>query len=283
MSEIASAERRPFNTKLLYKYLALFVVAGMIIIPLLATVLGGFKTGAELRTNPFGFPAIWQTDNYWNILTSDKYWQMMGNSLLISSLSVFVTLVCSSTAAFVFAHMKFYGKDFLLSYLMVGLLFPVATAILPLFLLIRDIGLLNTYLGVVLPTSAFSLGMSILLMLNMFKQLPKELLSAALVDGCGYIRFFWHVTLPLSKPILMTVGVIAFVHSWNQYILPLILLNTETKYPWPLGIMEFQGEFTTEWHLILAFVTLTIIPAVIVFIFAQKHIVSGLTAGAVKG
>ncbi|MBL4646894.1 MAG: carbohydrate ABC transporter permease [Rhizobiales bacterium] len=186
-------------------------------------------------------------------------------------------------AAFVFAHVKFYGREFLLSYLMIGLLFPVATAILPLFLMIRDLGLLDSYLGVVLPTAAFSLGMSILLTLNMFKQLPKELLSAALVDGCGYIRFFWYVTLPLSKPILTTVGIISFVHSWNQYILPLILLNSPARYPWTMGIMEYQGEFTTDWHLILAFVTLTVIPAIIVFVFTQKYIIAGLTAGAVKG
>lgn len=272
-----------FDYSLLYKYLALFVVAGLVLVPLLATAIGGFKTGAELRTNPFGLPSDWQFDNYLNILFNDRYWRMMGNSLLISSISVFITLVCSTTAAFVFAHIKFFGREYILNFFIAGLLFPVATAVLPLFIMIRDIGLLNTYLGVILPTSAFSLGMSILLTLNMFKQLPKELLSAALVDGCGYARFFWHITLPLSRPIITTVGIIAFVHSWNQYILPLILLNTESKYPWPLGIMEYQGEYTTEWHLVLAFVTLTIIPAVLIFVFVQKYIVAGLTAGAVKG
>jgi hypothetical protein len=107
--------------------------------------------------------------------------------------------------------------------------------------------------------------------------------DAALIDGCGYLKFFRYVTLPLSRPILGTVGIIAFVHSWNSYLLPLILLNRDTMYPWPLGIMVYQGEYSTDWNLILAFVTLTILPAIAMFLTVQKHIVAGLTAGAVKG
>ena len=147
----------------------------------------------------------------------------------------------------------------------------------------RDLGLLDTYLGVVLPQVAFWLAMSILLFRRFFKDLPPELLDAALIDGCGYIRFFWHVTLPLSRPILATVGIIVFVHSWNAYLLPLVMLNSRQLYPWPLGIMVYQGEYPTDWHLVLAFITLTILPAIVMFLLAQKHIVAGLTAGAVKG
>ena len=144
-------------------------------------------------------------------------------------------------------------------------------------------GILDTYWGVVLPQVAFGLGSSILLCRNFFRRLPTELLDAALIDGCGYLKFFRYVTLPLSRPILGTVGIIAFVHSWNAYLLPLILLNRDTMYPWPLGIMVYQGEYSTDWNLILAFVTLTILPAIAMFLTVQKHIVAGLTAGAVKG
>ena len=129
-------------------------------------------------------------------------------------------------AAFTFAHIKFFGSSMLLSYLTLGLLFPAATAILPLFIKVRDLGLLDTYFGVVLPQVAFGLAMSILLLRRFFKDLPHELLEAALVDGCSYIKFFRYVTLPLSRPILATVGTIAFVNSWNAYLLPLVMLNT---------------------------------------------------------
>ena len=167
--------------------------------------------------------------------------------------------------------------------LTLGLLFPAATAILPVFIKVRDLGLLDTYFGVILPQVAFSLAMSVLLLRRFFKDLPDELLEAALVDGCSYSNFFRYVTLPLSGPILATVGTITFVHSWNAYLIPLIMLNSDSLYPWPLGVMVYQGEYSTEWHLVLAFITLTILPTILLFLFAQKYIVAGLTAGAVKG
>jgi raffinose/stachyose/melibiose transport system permease protein len=263
-------------------YLALIVVACIVVLPLVATALGGFKTLGDLRANPFGLPTEWRWRNYGDIIVSGRYWLQMANSLWIAILTVALTLALSGMAAFVFAHVRFFGDACLLNYFLIGLMFPAATAILPLFLRIRDLGLLDTYMGVVLPQTAFHLGVSILLLRNYFRNLPAELLDAAFVDGCGYFRFFWHITLPLSRPIVATVGVITFVSSWNSYIIPLIMLNTESRYPWPLGIMVYKGEFATDWELILAFITLTILPTIIAFFVAQKHIIAGLTAGAVK-
>jgi raffinose/stachyose/melibiose transport system permease protein len=282
MSEVETAAA-PIDLTRLYKALFLAVVATFVVVPLLATVLGGFKSLGELRVNPFGLPQRWEWSNYADILLSKRYWELLRNSLIISTLTVTLTLIVASMAAFAFAHVKFFGSSMLLGYLTLGLLFPAATAVLPLFIKVRDLGLLDTYFGVALPQVAFSLAMSILLLRRFFKDLPHELLEAAQVDGCTYINFFRYVTLPLSRPILATVGTIAFVNSWNAYLLPLVMLNTDDLYPWPLGIMVYQGEYSSEWHLILAFITLTILPTVIIFIIAQKHIVAGLTAGAVKG
>ena len=251
--------------------------------PLFVTALGGLKSLGELRVNPFALPSHWEWTNYWNILTSLRYWQLLWNSLVIAALTVVLTVAVSAMAAFVFAHIRFVGRDFLFNYLLLGLMFPAATAILPLFIKIRDLGMLDTYRGVVLPQVAFGLASSVLLFRNYFKQLPGELFEAALIDGCGYFRFFWHVTLPLSRPILATVAVIVFVHSWNGYLLPLVVFNRETLYTWTLGIMAYQGEYSTDWNLVLAFITLTILPAVVIFFSAQKHIVAGLTSGSVKG
>jgi raffinose/stachyose/melibiose transport system permease protein len=283
MSDAAAPVRRPIDLVPVYKALFLAVIAAFVAVPLLATVLGGFKSLGELRTNPFGLPTDWEWQNYADILLSARYWQLLWNSLVISSLTMVLTLIAASMAAFAFAHIRFFGSAMLLSYLTMGLLFPAATAILPLFIKVRDLGLLDSYFGVVLPQVAFGLAMSILLLRRFFKDLPHELLEAALVDGCSYINFFRYVTLPLSLPILATVGTIVFVNSWNNYLIPLVMLNSDALYPWPLGIMVYQGEFTADWHLILAFITLTILPTIILFIFAQKYIVAGLTAGAVKG
>ncbi len=291
----------------LYRLLALCLVAALVLVPLLATALGGFKSLGELRVNAFGLPQVWVWQNYWDILVptelqssaawSDmsewganlaalgrhKYWQFLGNSLVIGLLTVFLTLAVAAPAAFAFAHLKFFGDRFLFNYLILGLTFPFATAILPLFIKVRDLGLLDTHWGVVLPQVAFGLAISLLLLRNAFRQLPYELFESALMDGCGYNRIFFSIVLPLSRPILATVAIVAFVTSWNNFLLPLVVLNTTRKYPWPMGLMEYQGEFMTYWQLVLAFITLTILPAIVMFVLAQRHIVAGLTAGAVKG
>ena len=281
MTEATSSVRMTAGTRL-YLYGSLIFVAAIVLVPLVTTALGGFKALGELRVNPFGLPSDWVWSNYLDILFGDRYWRQMLNSLFIATMTVILTVIASAMAAFTFAHVKFFGANHLLNYFLIGLMFPAATAILPLFIRIRDLGLLDTYWGVILPQVAFGLGMSILLFRNYFRNLPEELFQAAFVDGCGYIRFFWYISLPLSRPIVATVSIITFVNSWNSYILPLIMLNSESKYPWPLGIMVYRGEFGTEWQLVLAFITLTIMPTVIVFFLAQKHIIAGLTAGAVK-
>ena len=267
----------------LLRQAVLFFVAALVLIPLVATALGGFKSLGDLRVDPFGLPTSWEWRNYWDILAGARYWRQMGNSFVIAMLTVALTVTVSAMAAFVFVHVRFFGSAFLFNYLLLGLMFPAATAILPLFIKIRDLGLLDTYWGVVLPQVAFGLAASILLFRNYFRQLPAELIDAAAIDGCGYFGFFRYIVLPLSRPILATVAVITFVHSWNGYLLPLVVLNREALYPWPLGIMAFQGEYSTDWHLVLAFITLTVAPAVVMFFAAQRYIIAGLTTGSLKG
>ncbi len=261
----------------------LLLLATVVLYPLLAAALDGFKTLGELHENPVGLPHAWDSGNYWQILSGGRYWQVLGNSLTIALATVFLTLVVGAMAAFAFAHIKFFGDRYLYAYVQIGLLFPSTAAILPVFIKVRDLGLLDSYWGVILPQVAFALSMAVLLLRNAFKQIPSELFDAALIDGCGYFRFFRHVTLPLSGPILSTVAVIGFVNSWNGYLLPLVVLDSESRYPWTLGLMAYQGQYSTSWQLVLAFITLTILPAILMFLVAQRYIVAGLTAGAVKG
>ncbi|SPJ24150.1 carbohydrate ABC transporter permease [Palleronia abyssalis] len=261
----------------------LVIVASFVLAPLWATVMGGFKTNAEIRTAAFAVPEAFNIEFYGAILSDPAFWRYLGNSMLISSAAVILTLIVGSAAAYVFAQIKFFGSNFLFSYLLLGLMFPFATAILPLFIKIRDIGLLDTYWAVILPQTAFGLSLAILLFRTFFAQLPKELFEAAYIDGCGYVRFFIMFTLPLSTPILATVGVFVFVQSWNNFLLPLVVLNSREVFTWPLGMMQYRGEYVTQWNQTLAFVTLSLVPAVVFFLAAQKYIVAGLTGGAVKG
>jgi raffinose/stachyose/melibiose transport system permease protein len=266
-----------------FQWLTLLAVGLFVLVPLYTTVLGGFKEIGELRVNPFGLPASWDPIRFTEILTGSKYFLSMGNSLFIAVGTVVLSILLSSMTAFAFAHIKFFGSRYLMGYLMLGLLFPAATGILPLFIKMRDLGLLDSHIGIIIVQAAFSISFSVLLFYNFFKELPKELIDAARMDNCGYIRIYWYVTLPLCLPIIATVGVFNFVGSWNSFLLPLIVLNTDAKYTWPLGIMQFQGEYGSDWPRILAYLTLSLLPAVVAFLLAQRYIISGLTGGAVKG
>lgn len=261
----------------------LFASSAFVLIPFYATVMGGFKTTGELRTQPFALPQQWDLTYYKQILSDPALWTMMWNSLLYAGLTIFFTMLIASMVAFTFSHIHFFGKKYAYSYLITGMMFPAAVAILSLFIKIRDFGLLDSTAGVVLPQIAFGLAMSVLFFKSFFEQLPKEIFEAAMVDGCGYTRFFFKVVLPLSTPILATVGVFLLVGSWNSYIMPLILLNSPEKYPWTLGLMQFRGQYNVEWNLVLGYITITIIPAIVFFLLAQRYIVAGLGQGAVKG
>jgi raffinose/stachyose/melibiose transport system permease protein len=266
-----------------YRWLVLFAGAGFCLLPLWATLIGGFKSSGDLRTNAIGLPKVWVAANYASILTDDKFWHMLWNSAVITFFTVFCTLLVSSMAAFTLAHVRFAGKRWIANYLALGLTFPFPTAVLPVFIRVRDLGLLDTYWGVILPQVAFNLGFSIVLLRGFFSELPKELFEAAFMDGCSYTKMFWKITLPLSRPILATVGVLSLVGSWNSFLLPLVMINSDAIYPWPLGMMQYQGQYSTDWGRVLAFVSLTMTPAIFFYLLAQKHVIAGLTSGAVKG
>ena len=276
-----SKRRRPQVSA--FQWFTMLVIAAFIIVPFYTTALGGFKEVGELRVNPFGLPASWDPVRFTGILFGPSYMRSLGNSLFIAVGTVVLSTLISSMAAFAFAHIKFFGSKFLMGYLLLGLLFPSATAILPLFIKMRDLGLLDKHLGIIIVQVAFSLSFSVLLFHNFFKELPKELIDAARMDNCGYLRIYWYITLPLCLPIIATVGVFNFVGSWNSFLLPLITLNTDANYTWPLGIMQFQGQYGSDWPRILAYLTLSILPAIAFFLLAQRYIISGLTGGAVKG
>ena len=266
----------------LARLLVLVLIAGFVLVPIVATSLGGLKTLGELRTNTLGLPNQWIWENYLDVISRPDVWRMLGNSLTIAIFTVLLTLAVAAPAAFAFAHLKFFGEQMLFNYLILGLTFPFATAILPLFLKIRDLQLLDTHWGIILPQVAFGLAASVLLMRNAFRHVPTELVEAALIDGASYARIFWSIVLPLSLPIISTVAIITFVQSWNNYLLPLVVLNTPENYPWPLGLMQFQSLYSTDWPKILTYITITILPAITVFLLAQRYIIAGLTAGAMK-
>jgi len=262
--------------------LCLFV-ALLVLVPLVTAALGGLKTNAELFANPFGLPSTPQWSNYRSVLSEPTFWQELRNSTIVMLLTAIGVLVLSSMPAFVFSRLQFPGRELLFGFFTLGLLFPIAVAILPLYITLRQFHLIDTLWAVVLPQVAFGLPSNIVILRGFFAAVPKELEEAAFIDGVGYVGFFLRILLPLVRPALAAVFVLTLVASWNNFFLPLLVLNSQQNYTLPLGIMQFQGQHSTDWAMVLAFVTLSLVPTIIFYLFAERHIVSGLTAGAVKG
>lgn len=275
------------NTNVWYKVLKilfLVIIAIYTVFPLYVMLMGGFKTLQQLRADLLGLPRPFQFETFLKILnpSTSTFWRSFFNSFIIMAGTVFFDVLLSCLTGFTFARIKFFGREFLYNYFLLGLLFPLAVAILPMYLQMRDIGLLDTYLGIILPQAAFNLAFHTMLTRSFFEQIPMDLEEAATIDGCGKFGFLVRMVMPLSKPIITTIAVLTLVASWNQFLLPLLVLNDETKYTLPLGVMQYQGQYATDWARVLCYLTLCTIPAIIFYVLAQKEIVAGLTAGAVK-
>jgi raffinose/stachyose/melibiose transport system permease protein len=265
------------------RYAITLVVAASIIIPVAYAVLGGLRDTGQLLDTPFALPSDWFPHKYLEMLGGETYWRELGNSALIATIATVVVVGLAALAAFVFARIAFRGRELVYTLFTLGLLFPAAVAILPLYVLIRGLGLLDNPLGVALPEAAFGLPLTIVILRPFFQSIPHDLEDAAAIDGCGRFAFFWRVLLPLSRPALATVAVLAVVGSWNNFLLPLLILSGSDQWTLPLGVMNFSTEYNSDIARVLAFTSLSMIPALVFYLVAERQLVGGLTSGAVKG
>jgi raffinose/stachyose/melibiose transport system permease protein len=266
------------------KYIFLIVLCLLVIAPVATTFLGSIRTNGEFLSEPFGLPRSGiQWGNYIDILLSSIYWTYMKNSVIITAAVTLLNVVLGSMLAFVFTRVEFWGRGLLFNILSLGLLFPIVIAILPIFIQIRQLKLIDNLLGVIFPLVAFGLPGNVVILRGFFIQIPSELEDAAYIDGCSTFGFFRYILVPLARPALTSVAVLSVIGAWNEYFLPLIVLNDAQKWPLTLGMQQFQGQYLTDWARIMAYVTLLIIPALIFYSFAQEFIVTGLTGGELKG
>jgi raffinose/stachyose/melibiose transport system permease protein len=274
---------RPFRIAPLLQYAVAIVVALIVIIPLVTAAINGFKSNADLLLRPFGLPRVWVWENYTSVLQNAAFWRMLLNSVLVMLGTTIGVVTLASMAAYVFARMEFRGREWLFNFFTLGLLFPIAVAILPLYITLRQINLVDSLWGIILPQIAFGLPGNILILRGFFGSIPRELDEAAAIDGCSPTGYYLRILLPLMRPALAAVAVLTMVVSWNNFFLPLLVINSEQLYTLPLGIQQFQGQFGTDWGRVLAFVTLSLVPTIGFYLLAERQIIAGLTAGAVKG
>ena len=269
-----------------FQYLILAAIVVMVFAPLYQKIVSGLKTNGETRNCAYCWPDPFRWQNYTRILfKGDKptFWMMLSNSIVVLAATTVGVLAVASLAAFVFARMVFRGRDTIFNFLMIGLLFPIGAAILPVFLTVRALNLLDNLWGVILPQIAFDMAGFIIILRSFFRTIPRELQDAAYIDGCNTISFFWYIMAPLMRPALAAVAALEAINSWNGFFLPLLVLNKDSLWTLPLGTMQFQGQYGQDIALIQAFVTISMIPTIIFYVLAERQIVSGLTAGAVKG
>lgn len=265
------------------RYAVLLAVTAVIVIPVVYAVLSGFRDAPQLAANPVGLPNPWVWTNYTDSLMSASFWVQLRNSAVVAGLSTVVVVLFAALAAFVIARREFPGRELAYTVFTLGLLFPATVAILPLLILVRDLGLLDNPLGLALPEAAFGLPLTIIILRPFFRSIPKELEDAAALDGCGPLGFFFRILLPLARPALVTVAVLAIVSSWNQFLLPLVMLSDAQNWTLPLGVTNFSTQYTTDTARIVAYTALALVPALAFYLVAERQLVGGLTAGSVKG
>lgn len=269
-------------------YTILSIIVVFMFVPIVILIFGSLKTTGEMYTQPYTIPSPPHWENLWTVLSTPIFWTMLRNSLIVmAGTTAGVVFVCG-LAAFVFARLEFRAKSWLFNLFTMGLMFPINVAILPVYFVLRqlnqnNIPLLDSLLGVILVQLAFQISGNVLILRGFFTAIPAELQDAAYIDGCNNFDFFWRILLPLARPALAAVAALTMIVSWNDLLVPLVILNTDKLWTLPLGTMQFQGQYATDLALVSAFVALSAVPTVIFYFFAERQIVSGLTAGAVKG
>jgi N-acetylglucosamine transport system permease protein len=257
-----------------------------VLYPLLWTGLGALKDNRQfMMSKPWALPELpllWSNfRDVWNQYHFGGYFM---NSVVVTVLSSFLAILLSATTAYVLARFAFRGSQVLYFFYLSAMMIPMILGLVPLFFLLNDLGLINKLTGLVIVYTAWALPFSIFVLVSFFKTLPKELEEAAYIDGAGYYRTFFDVMLPLARSGIISIGIMNGLNIWNEYLMGTVFVNDPAKYTVPVGIAVMQAEmqYRTEWGPLFAGLMLSMIPVMIVYVLFQRHIVAGVTAGAVK-
>ncbi|WP_100809818.1 MULTISPECIES: carbohydrate ABC transporter permease [unclassified Microbacterium] len=262
-------------------FVALVVIA-LMLGPVIYIIIGGFRTNSEITTDPAGFPSVWNVNNYLDVLTGGVFWQQVLNSTIVAVATSVGAVTLGLMASYVLARYSFRGRGVLYALFAAGLMFPLTVAITPLYIMVRSLGLMNSLGGIILPQIAFALPVTIIILVPFLRAIPDEIQEAAFIDGCSRLGFFWRMVVRLSMPGVITTGILAFIGSWNAYLLPLFILNNDAMFTLPLGVQSFSSQYSVDTAKVMAFTALSMLPALLFFSIFERRIVGGLT-GAVKG
>lgn len=249
--------------------------------PLLWMVSASFMPEGEANTEPPRLlPSRPTLEHYKELFTRLDLGRQLSNSLFVATAVTLISLLFNSMAGYAFAKLRFPGRDRLFGLLLAAMVIPAQVAMLPLFLLLKNLGLVNTYWGVIVPGLTSILG--IFLMRQYALSVPEELLDAARMDGASEFRIFWNIVLPLCRPVLVTLALFTFLNTWNDFMWPLIVLTDDSRYTLPVALANLSGEHVLDTELMMAGAVLTTLPVLLLFLFLQRQYIAGITMGGVK-
>ena len=271
--------RQKFVRGLLSTILVIYTSITIFVVTM--TFLDSFKGKGDLISNFFGLPKVFVLDNYKNVILNDNFLLFFKNSIILTGCGTAGCILLSSMAAYGISRYEFKGKTLLSSYFLIGMMVPIQVSVLPLFLILKKIGLLNHLLGMIL-VYVSGISMSCIVFQKYFSTLPKALEEAARIDGCSDFRTFFTVMLPISKPVIFTMALITAVGQWNDFYMPMVLLGNKKVTTLTLAIYRYLGQFTKYMGQSMAAVIITLIPVIVIYFLFSSQIVDGLTGGAIK-
>jgi len=279
---LRAPRRRASNRTQALVYVILTLGALIMLFPLINMVLLSFKSTSDIAAHPIALPQSWQFSNYSTAWSDGNLGQYLINSAVVSVVSVLCVLLLSSLAAYVLARFEFRGNTLVYMLFLAGLALPIQLIAVPLFIIMKDLNLINNLLSVILVYIASGMSFSVFLLVNFFRTIPVEMEEAARIEGANSLQIYAYIMVPLVRPALTTVGLFNFVSSWNALFFPLIFLNDKNQGTVTVGILSFVGQYSTQWNLLLPALVIVILPTVLVFMFASHQFIRGLTAGAVR-
>jgi N-acetylglucosamine transport system permease protein len=263
-----------------------FVVYGIIVVfPMVWLGYTAFKSTSELFASAWALPVEWKLDNFVEAWTEAQIGDFFWNSIFVTISTLMVQLFLGAMASYALAKYRFRGQNLIYYGFLAGLMFPIFLGLVPLFFLVKGLGLLDTYLGIILVYAAFGLPFTVFVLTAFFRTIPTTIMEAGIMDGCGHFTLFLRVMLPLAKPGLTTVGIFTFISIWNEYILALVLLSSSHLRTLPLGIaiLQFVQFYEVDFGALFAGLVIVMLPTLVCYIVLQEQITKGITVGAVKG
>jgi len=254
----------------------------MILYPLYNMIISSFKSTREILTSPFALPSYISFENYVNVFFNRGFARYFINSLWITGVSIFCVVLLGSMAAYGISRFKFKGSTLIYMLFLSGIMLPLRAAVIPLFQIIRNMGLYDTPLAVIFIFIAMGLPSTVFILAGFMRTIPKSLLQAAQVDGCSELRMYAQIVMPIAMPSVSLVTIYNAVPIWNDFFFPLVFIRNDAIKTLPLGLTTFIGQFGTRWDLMFVGLTIAIIPVLILYLLMSKYFIKGMTAGALK-